>query len=237
VPGLTAVEVTENLEDLKGARCKALVTLYKDGEQVFSEKGEVQMRGDSLSGICIMNMSRFIKVEPSEKLEDAMARYVVSINMVPDFGTAEIIKILKQKLLLKGLSVSEALKTLVRGVMASRILSNAGIDGDAPALYVAFDDAKVLAMVNGMRGMRFGVRGVKGWNEAQITLGGVSLEEINPVTMESKIVPGLFFSGEVTDFDGPCGGYNLHNAWITGMLAGSGMTDAEGAEDGGKGCV
>ena len=53
----------------------------------------------------------------------------------------------------------------------------------------------------------------------------VSLEEINPVTMESKLVPGLFFSGEVTDFDGPCGGYNLHNAWITGMLAGSGMTD------------
>lgn len=225
VPGLTAVEVTENLSDLKGARCKALVTLYKDGEQVFCEKGEVQMREDSISGICVMNMSRFIKVEPGEKLDEAMARYVVSINLVPDFGTVEIIKILKQRLLLKGLTVSEALKTLVRGVMACRILSNAGIDGDAPALSVAFDDAKVLAMVNGMRGMRFGVRGVKGWNEAQITLGGVSLEEINPVTMESKIVPGLFFSGEVTDFDGPCGGYNLHNAWITGMLAGSGMTD------------
>ena len=78
--------------------------------------------------------------------------------------------------------------------------------------------------------MRFGVQGVKGWNEAQITLGGVSMEEINPVTMESRLVPGLFFSGEVTDFDGPCGGYNLHNAWITGMLAGSGMTDGGEAD-------
>ena len=225
VPGLTAVEVTEDLADLKGARCKALVTLYKDGGQVFSEKGEVQMRADSISGICVMNMSRFIKVEAGESLQDAMARYVVSVNLVPDFGTAEIIKVVKQRLLLKGLTVSEALKTLVRGSLACRILSNAGVDGDVPALSIAFDDAKVLAIVNGMRGMRFGIRGVKGWNEAQITIGGVSLEEINPVTMESKLVPGLFFSGEVTDFDGPCGGYNLHNAWITGMLAGSGMTD------------
>ena len=229
VPGLTAVEVAEDLSDIKGVRVKGQVSLYKDGEQLFSEKGEVQMRADSISGICVMNMSRFIKAEQGESLEDAMGRYIVSINLVPDFAAAEIIKAVKHRLLIKGLRVSEAMKTLVRGPLACRILSNAGIDGNAPALSVAFDDVKVLAIVNSMRAMRFGIRGVKGWNEAQITLGGVSLEEINPVTMESKLVPGLFFSGEVTDFDGPCGGYNLHNAWITGMLAGSGMTSAGGA--------
>jgi len=225
VPGLTAVEVTSDLADIKGVRSKALVTLYKDGEQIFSEKGEVQFRADSLSGICVMNMSRFVKVEAGESLEAAMGRYMVSVNLVPDFGTVEIISMLKQRFLLKGLTVLEAMKTLVREVLACRILSDAGVEWDAPALSVAFDDRKLLAIVNGMRGMRFGIRGVKGWNEAQITLGGVSMEEINPVTMESKLVPGLFFSGEVTDFDGPCGGYNLHNAWITGMLAGVGMTD------------
>ena len=230
VPGLTAVEVTEDLSSLKGVRCKALVTLYKDGESVFSENGEVQMRADGLSGICVMNMSRYIKAEAGESPEEAMKRYIVSVNMVPDFGAVELIKIIKQRLLIKGLTVNEALKTLVRGAVASRILANAGIDGEAPAISIAFDDAKVLEVVNGMRSMRLGVRGVKGWNEAQITLGGVSMDEINPVTMESKLVPGLFFSGEVMDFDGPCGGYNLHNAWITGMLAGSGMTDGGKAD-------
>ncbi|MBQ6901072.1 MAG: aminoacetone oxidase family FAD-binding enzyme [Firmicutes bacterium] len=231
VPGLTAVEVKENLNELKGVRSKAMVTLYKDSEPVFSEKGEVQFRADSLSGICVMNMSRFVRAEAGESLEEAMDRYVVSVNLVPDFGTAEIIKMVKQRLLIKGLTVSEALKTLVKETLLCRILSNAGIDGQAPALSIAFDDGKVLAVVNGLRGMRFGVGGVKGWNEAQITLGGVSMDEINPVTMESKLVPGLFFSGEVTDFDGPCGGYNLHNAWVTGMLAGIGMTE------GGEGSV
>ena len=73
--------------------------------------------------------------------------------------------------------------------------------------------------------MRFEVKGLKGWNEAQVTAGGVSLAEVDPLTMESKIVPGLFFSGEVLDYDGPCGGYNLHHAWLTGIRAGKGMAD------------
>ncbi|MBR5230387.1 MAG: aminoacetone oxidase family FAD-binding enzyme [Firmicutes bacterium] len=224
-PGLTAVELVEDISNLKGMRSKAQVALYKDGEQIFTEKGEVQFRSDSISGICVMNMSRLIRAEESESPEEAMKRYVVSVNLVPDFGTVEIISILKQRLLIKGLTVKESLKTLIREAAADYVLAKAGIDGDLPALSVAFDDGKALAIVNGIRSMRFAVKGVKGWNEAQITLGGVSMDEINPVTMESKLVSGLFFSGEVTDFDGPCGGFNLHNAWITGMLAGSGMTD------------
>lgn len=233
VPGLTAVEVKADLSDIKGVRSKAVVTLYKDGEQIFTEKGEVQFRADSISGICVMNMSRYIRVEAGETMEDAMARYIVSVNLVPDFGTAEIIDMLKNRFLIKGLTVLEAMKTLVREQLACRILAGAGVDGSASGTSAAFDDGKILAIVNGLRSLRLNVGGVKGWNEAQITLGGVSMDEINPVTMESKLVPGLFFSGEVTDFDGPCGGYNLHNAWVTGMLAGIGMTEnTSAAKDG-----
>lgn len=237
VPGLTAVEVDGDLNSVKGIRSKAMVTLYKDGEPVFSEKGEVQFRADSISGICIMNMSRFIRTEDGEAPEDAMKRYMVSVNLVPDFGSMEILNMMKQRFLIKGVTVLEAMKTLVKEPLAKKIVEEAGAEPSADALTAAFDEKLMLAIVNGLRGMRFSVTGVKGWNEAQITLGGVSLEEINPVTMESKLVPGLFFSGEVTDFDGPCGGYNLHNAWITGMLAGSGMSDWEDEEESGEGNV
>ena len=65
--------------------------------------------------------------------------------------------------------------------------------------------------------------GAKGWNFAQVTKGGVSLDEVNPETMESKLVKGLYFAGEVLDYDGPCGGFNLQNAWETGIKAGKGM--------------
>ena len=66
---------------------------------------------------------------------------------------------------------------------------------------------------------------VRGWNFAQVTKGGVSLKEINPETMESEICRGLYFAGEVIDFDGPCGGFNLQNAWETGIKAGKGMAN------------
>ena len=56
--------------------------------------------------------------------------------------------------------------------------------------------------------------------EATITRGGVSLDEIEPTTMQSKLCPGVFFAGEVMNADGPCGGYNLQIAWSTGALAG-----------------
>ena len=73
--------------------------------------------------------------------------------------------------------------------------------------------------------MRFKVKGLKGWNEAQVTAGGISLAQVDELTMESKLISGLFFSGEVLDYDGPCGGYNLHHAWLTGIRAGKGMAE------------
>ena len=71
--------------------------------------------------------------------------------------------------------------------------------------------------------LRLTVKGLKGWNEAQVTSGGVSMDEVDMNSMESTIVPGLFITGETLDYDGPCGGYNLHNAWLTGIKAGRGL--------------
>jgi predicted flavoprotein YhiN len=69
------------------------------------------------------------------------------------------------------------------------------------------------------------VKGTKGWKVAQCTSGGVLLEQIDSVTMESKLIEGLYFAGEVTDYDGPCGGYNLQYAWETGIKAGKAMAN------------
>ena len=63
--------------------------------------------------------------------------------------------------------------------------------------------------------------------EATVTRGGVSVNEIEPKTIESKLCPGLFFAGEVLDVDGPCGGYNLQACWSTGALAGSTASRSE----------
>jgi hypothetical protein len=66
------------------------------------------------------------------------------------------------------------------------------------------------------------VTGTRGFDHCQVSTGGVPLEEVNPETMESLIVPGFFFAGEVLDVTGPCGGYNLQFAFSTGAVAGMG---------------
>jgi hypothetical protein len=75
-------------------------------------------------------------------------------------------------------------------------------------------------IVNLMMDWRFKVRGTKSWPSAQVTVGGVDTREINPDTMESKLVKGLFFAGELVDIDGLCGGFNLQWAWSSGFIAG-----------------
>ncbi|MBQ9060454.1 MAG: NAD(P)/FAD-dependent oxidoreductase [Firmicutes bacterium] len=70
-----------------------------------------------------------------------------------------------------------------------------------------------------IKSWRLPVLGIKGWKDAQCTGGGVILEEIDPQTQESRLVPGLYFAGEILDIQGPCGGFNLQNAWETGIRA------------------
>ncbi len=78
-----------------------------------------------------------------------------------------------------------------------------------------------------LKGYRARIKGSKGWVEAQVSHGGVALEELNAETLESLRQPGLYVVGEAMDADGPCGGYNLHWAWASGLRAG--RAAAEGA--------
>ena len=73
--------------------------------------------------------------------------------------------------------------------------------------------------VAGIKNWELEITGIKGWRDAQATFGGVALDEIDMDTMESRIVPGLYFAGEIIDAQGPCGGFNLQNAWETGIKA------------------
>jgi predicted Rossmann fold flavoprotein len=76
------------------------------------------------------------------------------------------------------------------------------------------------ALVRSMKEARIPVSGTRGFAKAEVTAGGVDLAEVDSRTMQSKLVPGLFFAGEVLDLDGPIGGYNFQAAFSTGMLAG-----------------
>lgn len=222
VPALTAIEILEDVKTLKGVRAKVNVALMEQGNLVMEEEGEIQFRDDSISGICVMNLSSKLPVSG----QTASNRYEgckILVNFVPDFSTVELMEFIKQQAQTPGLKISEVLETVVKKPIAARIIKDAGLDPEAESM--TLQPVQMVQIANLLRRFILTPCGKKGWKEAQVTKGGVSLEEINLGTMESKLVEGLYFAGEVIDYDGPCGGYNLHNAWLTGMKAGKDMAN------------
>ncbi len=98
------------------------------------------------------------------------------------------------------------------------MVERSGIDPDKKVHEVTAKERERLVEIT--RAFRVTLTGLRGFREAIITQGGVSVKEVNPSTMESKKAPGLFWAGEVLDLDGVTGGFNLQIAWSTGMLAG-----------------
>lgn len=222
-PALTAIEVADNIKALKGVRTKAKAYLLRDGEQIHSETGEVQFRDDALSGICIMNLSRFVKPLRGISPEESFRHYEIRLDLTPDFTSSEIARTLALRMRDMGYDSAFAMKGLIKEELASFI-------GRKENVFFARWKGKEISpedmaafLADELSDLRFTVKGLKGWSEAQITAGGVSLDEVDESTMESKIVPGLFITGETLDYDGPCGGYNLNNAWLTGIRAGKGL--------------
>ena len=97
-------------------------------------------------------------------------------------------------------------------------LKQAGILESTPLHQI--EENELTHLIQLMRDARFPVLGVRGFDFCQVSAGGVPVAEVNPLTMESKLIPGLFLVGETLDVVGPCGGYNLHHAFATGSLAG-----------------
>lgn len=207
VPVLTAIEVTENVSVLSGVREKARASLFRDGKCIFCEDGEVQFTRDSLSGICIFNMSRFLKLGKGKTLKDGFKEYEIYLDFMPEFSPAQVEDFLREQGE-RGLSGESALNSVVKEKLA-RAVAGRILSDENPARQI--------------KALKFTPKMPKGWETAQVTRGGVALSEVDEITMESKKVPGLYFAGEVLDCDGPCGGFNLNHAWITGIKAGRGL--------------
>ncbi len=216
IPVLSSVQVVEDIKGtgLSGVRAKGRVSLLYRGESVFSEYGEVQFSDLGISGICVFNMTRFMNIPNGKDVEDGLVDYEIIVDFAPDIHSSEVRKLIDYKINVLKQTEELSLSTLVKPKLAKAIATKK-LGGDD--------------VVKQIKAMKFTPKKINGWKYAQVTRGGVLLSEIDSRTMESKLVKNLFFAGEVTDYDGPCGGYNLHNAWATGILAGNSMHDDTGS--------
>ncbi len=197
---------------LNNIRVKCEVELMRASRIVASERGELLFRDYGVSGVCVFNLSRF-----------AREGDVLSIDLLPHINASEREAWLfsRRKHLQarfgegSPISAEDVLRGAVLPQVARVACRCAGIDADAP---LAKRDVPALARVLG--GLRLSVEGVGDAKQCQVTRGGVDISAVRADTMETAAHPGLFFAGEALDVDAPCGGYNLHWAWASGILAG-----------------
>jgi predicted Rossmann fold flavoprotein len=122
--------------------------------------------------------------------------------------------------------VAAILPSSLPGRLAEALAGRAGIEGEQRAAELS--KPQRAALVAAIKRQAIAISGTRGFAKAEVTAGGVSLDEVDSRTMESKLVAGLYFAGEVLDLDGPIGGYNFQAAFSTGFLAGRAAGGAGG---------
>ncbi len=210
-PGLVQLTVKENLRILKGVRVKAAVFLKsKNGKAVDKSVGEVLFTDYGLSGIAVMDVSRSVKGKEC----------ICILDILPDLSKESVIDfILKAKERNPSLLLEDALCGILPQKVGYLIIKNSGFRQDIRLNMLKYND--ILKFAEMMKSCSFTVTGTKGFENAQITIGGVDFSEFNHKTLESQKVNGLYCAGEVLDVDAVCGGFNLQWAWSSGMVAGT----------------
>ena len=124
----------------------------------------------------------------------------------------------KRRALFAALPAGELLTGMLHNRLGRMLVKYAGLDGNAPA--AALRDDELARLARACTDFCLKVSGTEGFDNAQVTAGGVKTSGFDPQTLESWFCPGLFACGELLDIDGDCGGYNLQWAWASGRLAG-----------------
>ena len=201
----------KTISGLTGIRVRCRIRFLVDGKEKHSEEGELLFTDYGVSGICAMQMGRFIRPNgvleihflhrwfhhPSEVIQELRRRKQLFPSMTPDF-------------LLNGYLLPK---------VSFAVCKQAGLEMRGETISELTDEELMAVSVTACR-YRIPVLGTKGFHEAQVTAGGAYPEEFFPDTLESKLCPGLYAAGEILDVDGGCGGFNLMFAFASGILAG-----------------
>ncbi len=194
-----------------GVRQKGSVKVVCDGEEAISECGELQINKYGLSGIPVFQISRIVSRWLSKK-----KKVSIYADFLPDVSDAYELLYARSKNTYRDnehFGIGIVHKKLWDAILHK---CDIPIHGEPSKI----GNKKLKALAHEIKACSFEVIKTAGFENAQVCTGGVSIDEIDENTMQSKIVDGLYFAGEIVDVDGMCGGYNLQWAWSSGVLAG-----------------
>ncbi len=189
---------------LQGQKVRAQVTSRIEGKKIRTASGELLFTQYGLSGTAILDVSDEISIALNR---DLIKNVTVVADLIPFMSEAALAEELSRRFE-KGV----ARENLLEGLLTHKFFLS---------FRSAIQNADASSIAHLLKYKEFKVAGTRGWNEAEFTAGGIPAEEVDPVTLESKLQKGLYFAGEILDVQGRRGGYNLAWAWASGVVAGA----------------
>lgn len=193
---------------------KVKLTVFADGKKQVAKEGKLLFTHVGITGPTVLNLSKTV----GELLEHSQVTLMIDLFPTEDAGA------LKQRI--QGIfmeqsnkKVKNVLGTLVPTTLANSMLEQLSIDGDTPCHSVRSEERKKLLQL--LKAVPLAIKGLLGADKAVVSAGGVTLEEVDFKTMESRLVPRLYIVGDMLNIDRPSGGYSLQLCWSTGFVAGN----------------
>ncbi len=212
-PSLVSMKIEEDFcGRLEGLTLKNVgLSLYSGGKKLYSDRGEMIFTRFGVSGPLVLSASAGY----SERMSDVSLK----LDLKPALDQNELVSRLSRDFeKYRNKAFKNSLDDLFPKRLAPVMAELSGIDPAKRSGEVSKEERIHFAQL--VKGVKMTVAGTGGFAEAVITRGGIDVKEIDPSTMESKLVRGLYFAGEIIDVDALTGGYNLQIAWSTGRLAG-----------------
>ena len=199
------------VKGLQGIKTDAAVTAYGDNKKICTYDGELLFTDYGISGNVVFNISFVMPLYKNVEFE---------IDFMEKFDYNELYEMLKErKRILSHLTMENYFNGMINKKLGQFLSKVSGIEKLSKPVK-DLNDSEIRKLCTVLKKYRIKILDTTGFKNAQVTAGGVSLDEVNSETLESKIVKGLYFSGEVLDVYGECGGFNLQWAWASGYIAG-----------------
>jgi predicted Rossmann fold flavoprotein len=214
-PGLVQLKLEGNFfKQIDGVKFLGRGKIYVDNKLILEDSGDILFTSYGISGPPILQLSR-TALEYMNKGKNVELR----VSIIDTKTVAELFDYLVNRFKsMKNKTLEFGLIGLINKRLILPIIKILNLDKNKLASELSKDEIRKIAEI--LTSWSFKVIGSQSWGNAQVTAGGVSTDEINNNTMESKLIEGLYIVGELVDIDGDCGGFNLQWAWSSGYIAG-----------------
>ncbi len=205
----------KKLKALSGVKFDGIAEIFVDDTPVRKEFGEILFTDYGISGPPILQLSRTASYTLSKSKKPFL-----KLDMMPNLSLKELEEFFETHWGIFGYrSIHDSLIGIINKKIIPILLKESGIDNMHKSCWeLEWNEKKNI--YNLLKEWKFEITGTNGFNNSQVTAGGVNTNEVNFETLQSKIHPNLYFAGEILDVDGDCGGFNLQWAWASGVVAG-----------------